>query len=177
MADHDSKRRLRKRPSEDNDSDRGPAYRQEAGRGESPTDREFNEDRDNNQSYKDSLGGRDEFGGRIRSDYNVGQNDEKLDELTDREYTPLWRMPGPFTGSGPRRPQRSDEQIKDETCQRLTRHGQVDARDIEVRVEGGEITLQGEIDSLRAKRLAEAAVEGIRGVQDIHNRLRVRRSR
>ena len=57
--------------------------------------------------------------------------------------------------------------------ERLTRHGGVDASNISVSVEDGEITLEGTVDSRRAKRMAEDAVEDISGVRDVHNRLRV----
>jgi hypothetical protein len=58
---------------------------------------------------------------------------------------PLSQNPGEFTGRGPRGYQRSDERIKEEVCERLTRHGQVDASDVEVRVEAGEVTVQGSV--------------------------------
>jgi len=36
------------------------------------------------------------------------------------------------------------------------------------------MTLEGTVDGRRAKRDAEEAVEHVRGVRDVHNRLRVR---
>ncbi|HZQ07373.1 MAG TPA: hypothetical protein VFD70_12405 [Anaerolineae bacterium] len=38
-----------------------------------------------------------------------------------------WERPGPFTGRGPQGYRRSDERIREEACDRLTQHGQVDA--------------------------------------------------
>jgi len=52
-----------------------------------------------------------------------------------------WRMPGPYVGRGPRGYQRSDERIREDVCDRLTAHGMVDASDVDVRTENGEITL------------------------------------
>ncbi|MCZ7570135.1 MAG: BON domain-containing protein [Ardenticatenaceae bacterium] len=83
-------------------------------------------------------------------------------------------IPGPYTGVGPRGYQRSDERIREEVYKRLTHFGYLDASDIEVSVENGEVTLTGGVGSRRGKRLAEDVVESIPGVRDIHNRLRVK---
>jgi len=80
---------------------------------------------------------------------------------------------GPHSGRGPRNYRRSDERIREDVCELLTQHGEIDAGEIEVTVENGEVTLTGAVDSRRTKRLAEDAVEQIRGVHDVHNRLRL----
>ena len=80
---------------------------------------------------------------------------------------------GPHTGRGPRNYRRSDERIREDVSDVLTRHGEIDASEIEVTVENGEVTLAGTVDSRRTKRLAEDVVEPVRGVRDVHNRLRV----
>lgn len=85
-----------------------------------------------------------------------------------------WSESGPYRGMGPRNYVRSDERIHEEACERLTRHGQVDASDIELEVKDGEITLNGTVDSRREKRMAEDALETVSGMREIHNRLRVR---
>lgn len=85
-----------------------------------------------------------------------------------------WRVPGPFTGRGPKGYQRSDERIREDLSDRLTAHGRVDASDIEVRIQGGEVTLMGFVDSRDAKRLAEDIAEDVPGVREVHNQLRVR---
>src|SRR5690625_3385461 len=51
----------------------------------------------------------------------------------------------------------------------------VDASDVEVKVDGGEVTLSGTVASRRMKRRAEDIADGIRGVHDVHNQLRVSR--
>jgi len=89
-------------------------------------------------------------------------------------YTEIWMIEGPHTGRGPRGFQRSDERIKEEVCERLTQHGQVDASDVEPDVRNGEVTLRGEVADRRTKRMAEEAIESIAGVRDVHNQLRVR---
>ena len=81
---------------------------------------------------------------------------------------------GSYRGCGPRGYRRSDERILEDVNDRLTWDGDIDAREIEVRVENGEVTLSGIVDDRRAKRLAEDIAEDISGVTDVHNRLTVR---
>lgn len=88
-------------------------------------------------------------------------------------YQREWMRPGPFTGVGPRGYQRSDDRIRDDVCDRLTQHPEIDASDMEIKVENGEVTISGKVDSRRTKRLAEANIEMIPGVVDVHNRLRL----
>jgi hypothetical protein len=82
-----------------------------------------------------------------------------------------------FAGRGPRNWQRSDARIEEDVCDALMHHPAVDASELEVRVENGEVTLSGEVEDRRTKRLAEEIVEQCAGVHDVHNRLRARRSR
>lgn len=80
-----------------------------------------------------------------------------------------------FAGRGPKGYRRSDERIQEEVCERLTRHPAIDASDIEVRVAGGEVTLTGQVDSRRTKRLVEDVVDRCSGVVDVANQLRIAR--
>jgi osmotically-inducible protein OsmY len=91
-----------------------------------------------------------------------------------RQSQPDWRQPGPFSGIGPVGYRRSDERVHEEICERLTQHAQIDARQIEVEVRDGEVTLTGEVENRRMKRMVEANVERIAGVIDVHNRLKMR---
>ena len=88
-------------------------------------------------------------------------------------YQEAWLIEGPQTGRGPRGYQRSDERIHEEVCERLTRHGHIDASDIEIDVHEGEVTLTGMVTDRQAKRLAEDVAESVTGVKDVHNRLRL----
>lgn len=97
-----------------------------------------------------------------------GQYDGDQEEMAEP-----WSVPGPHAGHGPRGYRRSDERICEEVCERLTRHGNVDAREIDVSVTDGEVTLSGRVDSRWAKREAESVAEQVPGVRDVHNRLRV----
>lgn len=80
-----------------------------------------------------------------------------------------------FRGRGPRGYRRSDDRIREDICDRLTEDHDIDASDIEVRVEGGEVTLEGTVDERRLKWLAEEIASRCSGVLDVHNHLRVKR--
>jgi osmotically-inducible protein OsmY len=84
-------------------------------------------------------------------------------------------MAGPHSGQGPQGYQRSDARIEEDVCEHLTHHGMLDATGIQVQVENGEVTLTGSVESRQAKRLAEDILDGVSGVRDIHNHLRVQR--
>lgn len=86
-----------------------------------------------------------------------------------------WGIPGPHTGRGPKGYRRSDDRIHEEVCDRLEACGDVDAREVEVQVKEGEVTLAGTVPDRRMKRLAERVADSVRGVVDVHNRLRLAR--
>jgi osmotically-inducible protein OsmY len=78
-----------------------------------------------------------------------------------------------------RRPEgyvRPDARLYEEVCEVLSNRTDLDVSDIEVTVAGGVVTLAGAVSSRRAKLMAEALVDTVRGVKDIDNRLRVVRS-
>lgn len=83
---------------------------------------------------------------------------------------------GQFAGRGPKGWSRKDDRIMEDVCQRLTDDPDIDASDIEVKVEGGEVTLSGTVDSRMVKRMAEDVAERVSGVRDVHNQLRVKQS-
>jgi osmotically-inducible protein OsmY len=86
-------------------------------------------------------------------------------------------VPGPFQGVGPRGYQRSDDRVREDICELLSAHGQLDASDIDVEVAQGEVQLRGTVDSRWAKREAENLIDAVPGVRDIHNGLRIREQR
>jgi hypothetical protein len=81
---------------------------------------------------------------------------------------------GRFFGRGPKGYRRSDERIREEICDRLLTHPDIDASDIEVVVRGGIATLAGTVEDRHEKRLAEYITEDALGVDDVDNRLKVR---
>jgi osmotically-inducible protein OsmY len=76
-------------------------------------------------------------------------------------------------GRGPRGYQRPDQSIYEDVCERLTEDHRIDASDVEVTVTNGEVTLTGTLRSRTAKRRATYVVDGVRGVKDVHNNIRV----
>lgn len=77
-------------------------------------------------------------------------------------------------GRGPKNYQRSDERMLEDACEHLTRDRGVDASDMEVTVKGGEVTLDGKVNTRWEKRRAEDCVHDISGVGHVQNNLRVR---
>jgi hypothetical protein len=82
---------------------------------------------------------------------------------------------GRFFGRGPKGYRRSDERIREEISDRLMTHPDVDASDLEVRVENGVVSLVGTVEDRHEKRLVEYIAEDVLGVNDVENRLKVRR--
>lgn len=116
-------------------------------------------------------------GGSTQDPQRQGYLDYASQQGERRGGEPDWRgvqrSQGLHSGKGPKGYQRSDERIREEICDRLSDHHDIDASEIEVKVENGEVTLTGSVTERRAKRLAEDVVDDIRGVRDVHNQLRV----
>ena len=84
---------------------------------------------------------------------------------------------GPYSGRGPKGYQRSDERVREDVSEALSRHPDLDASEITVEVRGGEVILTGTVDSREAKREAERAIENEPGVKEVQNQLRVQEKR
>jgi hypothetical protein len=76
---------------------------------------------------------------------------------------------------GPKGYKRTDERILEDVNERLAHQDQLDPSEIEVRVENGEVTLTGSVESRWDKFAAEEIADDVRGVDEVHNQLRVRR--
>lgn len=86
------------------------------------------------------------------------------------------RQPGgSHTGQAPQFHRRSDDKIREEICELLTNSADLDASEVELHVEGGEVTLTGTVDSRDAKWLTEDLVASVSGVREVSNRLKVAR--
>ena len=79
-------------------------------------------------------------------------------------------------GRGPKGYSRSDERIRDDVNDRLTDDPFLDASDIEVMVDKGEVTLTGKVTSREDKRRAEDLADNVSGVKHVQNNLRLGRS-
>jgi len=106
-------------------------------------------------------------------------------DARDRDWRPdqssLYGVPGAgwtagdnhrATGKPPRGYVRTDERVREEICERMAHHGD-DWSDVEVSVKDGEVTLTGQVEMRRQKYAAEHLADGVRGVREIHNQLRV----
>lgn len=76
-------------------------------------------------------------------------------------------------GRGPADYVRSDDRIREDVNDRLTEDYWIDASRIGVSVADGEVTLDGHVDSKRAKRRAEDLADDVTGVKHVQNNLRV----
>src|SRR5688572_10011015 len=110
--------------------------------------------------------------GRFAAEYSGGFADET--DMPARAGGER-RVSGRFGGAGPRNWRRPDQRIHEEVCERLTADPFVDASDIEVEVDGGEVHLRGTVGERWIKRRAEAVAEAVHGVADVYNEIRLRR--
>lgn len=76
---------------------------------------------------------------------------------------------------GPKGYTRSDERLKEDICERLMMADDIDTSEVEVNVKAGQVILEGTVPSRRMKHTIEDLVDAAPGVQDIDNRIRVRR--
>ncbi len=138
----------------------------------------------------DDYGGRDfvqSAGGRYApvSPYSYRQGDEERGFLERAgDHIAKWfgdeeaarRIEEDHRGHGPSGYSRSDSRIQEDVCDRLTDDWQVDARNITVSVDEGEVSLDGSVGSRLAKRRAEDCAEAVSGVKHVQNNLRVQTS-
>ncbi len=82
---------------------------------------------------------------------------------------------GPHSGKGPKGYRRPDDRIREDVSESLSADGDLDASEITVGVEDGEVTLEGTVGDRASKRRAEDLAERVAGVGDVHNRLRLAR--
>ena len=79
-----------------------------------------------------------------------------------------------FRGRGPKGYTRSDQRIEEDVNERLSDDYYLDASDIEVSVQGGTVTLSGEVEDREAKRRAEDIAEFCSGVRQVQNNIKVK---
>ena len=76
---------------------------------------------------------------------------------------------------GPKGYQRSDERLKEDVCERLSRTSHIDASEVSVEVQNGKVTLTGTVPQRGMKHSIEDLVDQCMGVKDIENRVQVSR--
>ena len=147
-----------------------------------------------NQGYSgQNYGGQSDWRGQGRSDYGRydyqlgqrgmygpgstsqtgGQSSTFVGQGNAFSYGGQGTQRGQHSGKGPKGYQRSDDRIREEVSDRLSEHGDIDASELEVQVNNGEVTLTGFVDDRQQKRMAEDIAEQISGVKDVHNQLKV----
>jgi len=82
---------------------------------------------------------------------------------------------GSFAGRGPQGYKRSDERITEDINEELTQDADIDASNISVEVQNGEVTLKGTVPDRETKRRSEDIAESCSGVREVQNQLRVKR--
>jgi hypothetical protein len=80
-----------------------------------------------------------------------------------------------LTGRGPKGYRRSDDRIRDDVSEQIARSW-VNAENVEVKVESGEVTLTGFVESREEKRAIEDIADDVFGVDEVHNHLRLSRA-
>ena len=111
-------------------------------------------------------------------DGNGRSHRENAPAWVQRERGGYWRNyepQGTYSGRGPKDYQRSDDRVREEICDCMTDDPLLDASEITVAVNNGEVILSGTVTSRDQKRRAEDVAERISGVKDVANQLRVSR--
>lgn len=158
---------------ETNDRNRQPSRKANFNRPNSGFDRNLDRGQPRWAGTNDHL----TWGTSDRS-YGHSYGEGSLDYERDTHYGPSegTSQASGFFGKGPKGYRRSDDRIKEEVCETLSRHPRIDASDIEVKVEDACVTLSGAVESREVKRAAEMAIENISGVDDVKNELRVKKA-
>jgi hypothetical protein len=122
------------------------------------------------QGYDQSGYGRPRFGGVGREDW-----DQPGFAGTGSGGYGRQGQGGPHAGRGPRGYQRSDDRIREEISERLTEHPDIDPGEVDVQVQGGEVTLTGTAENRWMKRMIEDVADSVSGVKEVHNQIRLAR--
>lgn len=104
---------------------------------------------------------------RTRDEVSSWFGDEEAERRRERDQRENYR------GRGPKNYTRSDDRIREDINDRLSDDPWVDASDIEVTVNNGDVTLSGTVSERSDKRRAEDLAESVSGVKNVENRLRV----
>lgn len=147
------------------------------GRGE-PRERELREREDYARDYGygygepsrgAAMGPREEFGygyASGRSYERPGMSGGRMGEF-NRPAVGERRFPKGY--------KRSDERIREDVCDRLAERWDIDSSDVMVRVQSGEVILDGTVERGEHRRLIEQIAETVSGVSDVLNQIRLRR--
>lgn len=124
------------------------------------------------RSGRDGQSGYSDNHGRNYNEEGNWRNQQVRQDQVRQQYIDRQQN---YAGMGPKGYRRSDERIEEEVCNILMRDKNINASQIEVQVHDGVVRLNGMVDSRSARFDAEMAVDGVPGVEDIQNDLKVRR--
>lgn len=85
------------------------------------------------------------------------------------------RQQQPQFARGPKGYKRSDDRLKEDLSEKLHHAYDIDSSDVEIDVKNGEITLSGTVPSREMRYRLEHLADGVVGVNDIHNNVKVKR--
>src|SRR5438874_2570710 len=111
-------------------------------------------------------GGTAEIGRAVR-----GRGEQMASALEDQDQ----RAAATVRRNLPPRYRRPDERILDDVWHRISLAA-VDPQDVEVEVNAGVVTLSGRVSTRFEKRVLEDIADGVFGVQEVHNHLRLART-
>ena len=86
-----------------------------------------------------------------------------------------WGRQGSMRNRPPKGYTRSDERLKEDICERLMSMPHVDAGEVSVEVKDAKVVLEGTVPERSMKHRIEDCAEGVSGVKDVENRIRVSR--
>lgn len=119
------------------------------------------------RDYEQNAGYRDSY-----SHLTTGQWPETERAHDQRQSIDTQKQPeGPHRGKGPKSYKRSDARILDDVNDVLCEDPYIDASEIEVKVENGEVVLTGFVHDKQLKRRAEDLLDQVSGINNVENRL------
>lgn len=122
-------------------------------------------DRGGPHNWSGSNWGNQDHGGHWGERHSGRFAGTRSDAFGDRE----------MRGRVPKGYARSDERIRDDVCEQLYRTPDLDVGDVSVEARNGIVTLEGTVPDRRMKHRIEDLCDQCLGVQDVENRIRVRR--
>ena len=116
--------------------------------------------------------------------YGYGDDAPEIPTELEREYAYDLYGAGPDGGSkpiskyppGPKGYQRTDQRMREDICDQLTRTGHIDSSEVTVEVDGARVQLDGSVPVRWMKHAIENLADVCPGVQDIENRISVKKS-
>ena len=109
-----------------------------------------------------------EFPGGVGRQWGQGQSGMGRPRPWGEGQRPQWRGPKNYT--------RSDDRIREDLCDRLAERHDIDVGEVMVRVQNGEVTIEGTAIDRRHKYVIEQIADAVPGVKDVSNQIRLKRA-